>query len=254
MAPAPVLHLGRAQRRVPAHDHQGPGRRLASHDDDAGRARPSSSRVPTAPSRRRSSSGAAWSCLPVASASRRCAPSSRLCRRADTTSPSSTAKATPTRDASSARSSWPWLLATAPSVRFLEGHRGTPQMPVDPLAPEWLSRTVPDIARGRRPHLRLALLHRVRPAQPPSPGRPVPTRSTPNALGTEMNTEPREPSRLPVRGTLGLARHRRCPGPAAVLPRRADPPAGSSAPTTTRPRPPTSSSERGHRDAAAPMS
>jgi ferredoxin-NADP reductase len=31
-------------------------------------------------------------------------------------------------------------------IRFLEGHRGTPRMPVDPLAPEWLIRSVPDIA------------------------------------------------------------------------------------------------------------
>ena len=31
-------------------------------------------------------------------------------------------------------------------MRILAGHRGTPQMPVDPLAPEWLSRIVPDIA------------------------------------------------------------------------------------------------------------
>ena len=33
-------------------------------------------------------------------------------------------------------------------VRFLVGHRGTPQMPVDPLAPKWLARTVPDIAEA----------------------------------------------------------------------------------------------------------
>ena len=33
-------------------------------------------------------------------------------------------------------------------LRFLEGHRGTPQMPVDPLAPEWLARMVPDIAEA----------------------------------------------------------------------------------------------------------
>jgi predicted ferric reductase len=30
-------------------------------------------------------------------------------------------------------------------VRFLVGHRGTPGMPVDPLAPEWLIRLVPDL-------------------------------------------------------------------------------------------------------------
>ena len=30
-------------------------------------------------------------------------------------------------------------------VRFLVGHRGTTQMPVDPLAPHWLRRVVPDI-------------------------------------------------------------------------------------------------------------
>jgi predicted ferric reductase len=30
-------------------------------------------------------------------------------------------------------------------VRFLVGHRGTPAMPVDPLAPEWLIRLVPDL-------------------------------------------------------------------------------------------------------------
>ena len=35
---------------------------------------------------------------------------------------------------------------TGADVRILAGHRGTPQMPVDPLAPEWLSRIVPDIA------------------------------------------------------------------------------------------------------------
>ncbi|MEA2026944.1 MAG: ferredoxin reductase family protein, partial [Chloroflexota bacterium] len=34
---------------------------------------------------------------------------------------------------------------TGADVRILAGHRGTPQMPVDPLAPEWLSRIVPDI-------------------------------------------------------------------------------------------------------------
>jgi predicted ferric reductase len=30
-------------------------------------------------------------------------------------------------------------------VRFLEGHRGSEQMPIDPLAPEWLYRHAPDI-------------------------------------------------------------------------------------------------------------
>ena len=34
---------------------------------------------------------------------------------------------------------------TGADVRILAGHRGTRQMPVDPLAPEWLSRLVPDI-------------------------------------------------------------------------------------------------------------
>jgi predicted ferric reductase len=33
-------------------------------------------------------------------------------------------------------------------LRFLEGHRGTPQMPVDPLAPEWLYSLAPDIAES----------------------------------------------------------------------------------------------------------
>jgi predicted ferric reductase len=33
-------------------------------------------------------------------------------------------------------------------MHFLVGHRGTPQMPVDPLAPEWLSRAVPDITEA----------------------------------------------------------------------------------------------------------
>ncbi len=31
-------------------------------------------------------------------------------------------------------------------VRFLVGRRGTPEMPVDPLAPEWLARLVPDLS------------------------------------------------------------------------------------------------------------
>jgi ferredoxin-NADP reductase len=30
-------------------------------------------------------------------------------------------------------------------IRYLVGRRGSPQMPVDPLAPEWLARLVPDI-------------------------------------------------------------------------------------------------------------
>lgn len=33
-------------------------------------------------------------------------------------------------------------------VRFLEGHRGTPEMPIDPLAPEWLYSLAPDIAES----------------------------------------------------------------------------------------------------------
>ena len=33
-------------------------------------------------------------------------------------------------------------------VRFLEGHRGSAGMPVDPLAPRWLARLVPDIDRA----------------------------------------------------------------------------------------------------------
>jgi len=35
---------------------------------------------------------------------------------------------------------------TGADVRILEGHRGSPQMPVDPLAPKWLASMVPDIA------------------------------------------------------------------------------------------------------------
>jgi predicted ferric reductase len=35
---------------------------------------------------------------------------------------------------------------TGAEVRILEGHRGSPQMPVDPLAPKWLASMVPDIA------------------------------------------------------------------------------------------------------------
>lgn len=33
-------------------------------------------------------------------------------------------------------------------LRFLEGHRGSPEMPVDPLAPEWLWRHAPHIAQA----------------------------------------------------------------------------------------------------------
>ncbi|MFN8624160.1 MAG: ferredoxin reductase family protein [Chloroflexota bacterium] len=33
-------------------------------------------------------------------------------------------------------------------VRFLVGRRGTPEMPVDPLSPEWLSRLVPDLRQA----------------------------------------------------------------------------------------------------------
>jgi len=37
---------------------------------------------------------------------------------------------------------------TGADVRILEGHRGSPQMPVDPLAPKWLASMVPDIAEA----------------------------------------------------------------------------------------------------------
>ncbi len=52
VAAAPLLHLRRAQRRLAAPDHQGPRRRLAAHAVACPSARPSSSRGPTAPSRR----------------------------------------------------------------------------------------------------------------------------------------------------------------------------------------------------------
>ncbi len=86
-------------------------------------------------------------------------------------------------------------------LRFLEGHRGSPQMPVDPLAPEWLYRHAPHIAAADvlvcgSPSFTQRVLDSLKTLRVPD------DQSTLNASGTEMTAEPREPSRLPVRGTI----------------------------------------------------
>ena len=85
--------------------------------------------------------------------------------RAAITSPSSTARAIP-RKPSSAKSCWPWPRATEPCCASLKATAARREMPVDPLAPEWLYRHAPAHRRCRCARVRLAVIHQPGPRQP----------------------------------------------------------------------------------------